>query len=67
MREQQEKLTEETDTLPLRSPGISDEKSGIQRDAFASVYLVTTFCSIESFDAVGLSEVGRCPAPVTKF
>jgi hypothetical protein len=51
MREQQKEL----DTLPLRSPGISDEESGIQRDAFASVCLVTTFCSIALFDAMGLS------------
>jgi hypothetical protein len=67
MREQQKKLTEKTDTLPLRSPGISDEESGIKRDAFASVCLVTTFCSIAPFDAVLLSEVGTCPALVTKF
>ena len=67
MREQQKKLTEKTDTLPLRSPGISDKESGIERDAFPSLCLVTTFCSIAPFDAVGLLEVGRCPALVTKF
>jgi hypothetical protein len=67
MREQQKKLTQKTETPPLRSPGISDEESGIERDVFASFCLVTTFCSIAPFDAVGLSAVGRCPPLVTKF
>jgi len=67
MREQQKKLTEKTDTLPLRSPGISDEESEIRRNVYASVCLLTTFRSIAPIDVVRLSEGGRCPALVTKF
>ena len=56
MRKQKNKLTDKTDTLPPRSPWISDEKSGIQREVFASACLDTTFCSIAPFDAAEQSE-----------